>query len=89
MIKWRNGKSITRNCFFGWLVGFYGLPTRVGYLRPNPIFTYILNEWFENEYIVDNISNRLIGWLVVLFYRVSTFFGLFKTENNSKLFSLV
>ena len=25
------------------LVGFYGISTIVGYLMPNPIFTYILN----------------------------------------------
>ena len=27
---------------FGW-VGFYGIPTIVGYLMPNPPYTYILN----------------------------------------------
>ena len=25
------------------LVGFYGISTIVGYLRPNPLYTYILN----------------------------------------------
>ena len=25
------------------LVGFYGISTNVGYLRPNPLYTYILN----------------------------------------------
>ena len=25
------------------LVGFYGISTIVGYLMPNPVFTYILN----------------------------------------------
>ena len=28
--------------WFGW-VGFYGLSTIVGYLMPNPLYTYILN----------------------------------------------
>ena len=27
---------------FGW-VGFYGISTIVGYLIPNPLYTYILN----------------------------------------------
>ena len=27
----------------GWLVGFYGLSTLIGYLIPNPVYTYILN----------------------------------------------
>ena len=27
---------------FGW-VGFYGISTIVGYLTPNPLYTYILN----------------------------------------------
>ena len=26
-----------------WLVGFYGISTIVGYLMPNPLYTYILN----------------------------------------------
>ena len=28
--------------WFGW-VGFYGISTIVGYLMPNPLYTYILN----------------------------------------------
>ncbi len=27
------------------LVGFYGISTIVGYLMPNPLYTYILNEY--------------------------------------------
>ena len=27
----------------GWLVDFYGISTLVGYLMPNPVYTYILN----------------------------------------------
>ena len=27
------------------LVGFYGISTIVGYLMPNPLYTYILNIW--------------------------------------------
>ena len=36
---------ITR--MFGWFglvwFGFYGIPTIVGYLKPNPVYTYILD----------------------------------------------
>ena len=30
------------------LVWFYAISTIVGYLMPNPVFTYILNTWFVN-----------------------------------------
>ena len=29
------------------LGGFHGISTIVGYLMPNPIYTYILNIWLE------------------------------------------
>ena len=35
--------------WFG-LVGFYGISIIVGYLMPNPVFTYILNIWFVNTF---------------------------------------
>ena len=35
---------------FDGLVGFYGISTIVGYLMPNPVFTYILNIWFINTF---------------------------------------
>ena len=41
----RNAYSLVQD--FGW-VGFYGISTIVGYLMPNPVFTYILTIWFEN-----------------------------------------
>ena len=31
--------------WFGW-VGFYGISILVGYLIPNPLYTYILDIWF-------------------------------------------
>ena len=40
------------------VIGFYGIPTLVGYLKPNPVDTYIKYIWFVNAYIIDNISNR-------------------------------
>ena len=41
------------------LVWFYGISTIVGYLMPNPLYTYILNIWFG-----------LVG-----FYGISTIVG--------------
>ena len=38
--------------WFG-VVGFYGISTIVGYLMPNPLYTYILNKWF-----IDNFLNE-------------------------------
>ena len=31
--------------------GFSGISTIVGYLMPNPVFTYILNIWFVNIFL--------------------------------------
>ena len=32
------------------LIWFYGISIIVGYLMPNPVFTYILNKWFANTF---------------------------------------
>ena len=37
----------------GWLVGFYGISTTVGYSKPNHVYIYI--------YIVYMICNHIIG----------------------------
>ena len=31
----------TLDLMVGWLVLFYGISTRIGYLKPNPIYIYI------------------------------------------------
>ena len=31
--------------FLDCLIGFYGISTIVGYLMPNPLYTYILNRY--------------------------------------------
>ena len=46
---------ISNIVFFMWatlfpLVCFFGPSTIVGYLMPNPIFTYILDVWFVNTF---------------------------------------
>ena len=39
-----NGKSVFEdNSYLVGLVGFYGISTIVGYLMPNPLYTYILD----------------------------------------------
>ena len=38
--------------WFG-LVGFYGISTLVGYLMPNPLYTYILNIYDLQTHFVD------------------------------------
>ena len=38
-MKWNTLLSLISS-----LVGFYGISTIVGYLMPNPIYTYILNK---------------------------------------------
>ena len=40
--------------WFGWLVGFYGVSTVVGYLTPNSVYIYIYIP-FTNEYLVRKI----------------------------------
>ena len=39
MIKKRDGLAV-----------FYSISTIIGYLMPNPVYTYILNTWFENTF---------------------------------------
>ena len=45
--------SYIKYIWFG-LVGFYGISTIVGYLMPNPLYTYILN-------IYDLVG---LGWVL-------------------------
>ena len=47
------------------LVWFYGISTIVGYLMPNPLYTYIFN----------NIYDFFLFGLVCWFYGISTFVG--------------
>ena len=60
--------------WFG-LVGFYGISTIVGYLMPNPLYTYISNIYDLQTYFVDNILIRslssflhIVQWFQVLQY---------------------
>ena len=71
--------------WFG-LVGFYGISTIVGYLMPNPLYTYELNIndlvlWHINHYRLFNkksclnIYIKYIGFGLIGFYGISTIVG--------------
>ena len=69
-----------------WLVRFYGISTIVGYLMPNPLYTYILNIydlvgsvlWHINHCRLFNAKScfyiyiKYIGFGLVGFYGIST-----------------
>ena len=77
-----------RYIWFG-LVGFYGISTIVGYLMPNPLYTYILDIydlvwlglWHSNHCRLSNAKSSLyiyikyIGFVLVGFYGISTIVG--------------
>ena len=41
--QWMIGMDGERVWLVGWLFGLYSISTIVGYLIPNPLYTYILN----------------------------------------------
>ena len=49
---WKKNGSWQVSMLVGWLFGFYGVSTFVGYLTPNYVHMYIL---FTNEYLVGKI----------------------------------
>ena len=71
------------------LVVFYGISTIVGYLMPNPLYTYIINIldlvwlglWHINHCRLFNAKSSLyiyikyIGFGLVVFYGISTIVG--------------
>ena len=62
------------NCF-GWLVGFYGISTFIGYLMPNSVYIYNLR--FLNEYPVDKILEKqdLIRLYTINWFQFIIYFG--------------
>ena len=54
-IKFQTQNLLNR---FGW-VEFYGISTIVGYLMPNPVYTYISNIHDLQTHFVDSILNNL------------------------------
>ena len=71
------------------MVGFYGISTIVGYLMPNPLYTYILNiydliwlvlwhinhGWLFNAKSFLYIYSKYIRFDLVGFYGISTIVG--------------
>ena len=53
----KNHLRISVFIWFGF-VGFYGIPNIIGYLKPNPLYTYVLN-------IYD------LAWLGFMAYQIS------------------
>ena len=41
-----------------WLIEFYEISTLVGYLMPNPVYTYILDKYDLLTQFADNIIKR-------------------------------
>ena len=56
--------SISLACI-GRLVGFYGISTFVGYLMPNPLYTYILNIY---DLIVDYLMPNPLYMYILNIY---------------------
>ena len=83
--------QIKSNFYMFGLVGFYGISTIVGYLIPNPLYTYILDIldlvwfglvlWHINHCRLFNAKSslyiyiRYIGFGLVGFYGISTIVG--------------
>ena len=68
----------------GGLVGFYGISTIVGYLMPNPLYTYILNIYdlvllgfmaYQAHQPPTSVITVLSPWLAADEYRVSHVFS--------------
>ena len=58
---------VPNQSLFG-LVWFYAIPIIVGYLMPNPVFTYIPNIWFLNTFFkYTQLNNQTIFILTIQF----------------------
>ena len=53
------------------LLWFYGISTIVGYLMPNPLYTYILNIYDKWTHFVDNIFKR--AWAYLFYIQLNGF----------------
>ena len=69
--------------WFGW-VGFYGVSTIVGYLMPNPLYTYILNNiiwlgwvlWHVNHCRLFNAKSSLYIYIKYIWFGLVGFYGI-------------
>ena len=68
---------------FGW-VWFYGISTIVGYLIPNPVFTYISNIWFVNTFWrYTQLNDETVLFLIIHFNKVNWSQALLCITNSS------
>ena len=50
------------------MVLFHDISTIVGYLMPNPVFTYILNIWFINTFCrYSQLNDKTVQYLTIQF----------------------
>ena len=57
IILYSNIEGVSKK-LVGWLIGFYGISTIVGYLIQNSVYTYILNIYNLQSLFVDNIFKQ-------------------------------
>ena len=58
----------------GWLAGFHGKSTLLGYLMPNPVYEYIKYIWFVNSLLITFLNKpNIISLHTVKWYRVFLF----------------
>ena len=64
------------------LVRFYGISTIVGYLMPNPLYTYIFNIWFGwalwhiNRCRLFNVKSSLYSYIKYIWFGLVGFYGI-------------
>ena len=68
--------------WFGW-VGFYGISTIVGYLMPDPLYTYIFNIiwfglvlWHINHCRLFNAKSSLYIYIKYIWFGLVGFYGI-------------
>ena len=75
---------VFRYIWFG-LLGFYGITTIVGYLMPNPLYTYILNIydlvwlgflWHNNHCRLFNVKSSLYIYIKYIWFSLVGFYGI-------------
>ena len=67
--------SISRNQCSISKVWFSGISTIIGYLMPNPVFTYLLNIWFVNTSCRCRQLNDQIVLFLTIQFRISYLFA--------------
>ena len=66
--------------WFG-MVWFYGILTIVGYIMPNPFYTYISNIWYLKHFV-----NKIFKRACVHFLHTVKWFHLFLSNMNNSIY---